>query len=98
MKNITTGPRYLVVTYKDVPDTDFICDCKAEIRLRVSKIPKNKLFELSKTCLCAILDNCILVFEEIGNTLGTNEEILKAIFWYRNWLGEKTMYILNPVE
>ena len=88
----------MVVIYKDIPDTDFICAFDSEIRLRVSRVEKSKFFELSRKSLCAILDNCILVFEEIGNQIAPKEDVLKAVFWYRKWLGEKTMYILNTTD
>lgn len=86
---------YLVVQYNDVPDTNFICDCRGRVRLRVSKIEKNRYFEVSRNSLCAVLDNCILVFDEIAHSLGSRHEILRAVFWYRRWLGEQTMLILT---
>lgn len=90
--------RYLVVMYKNAPDIDFVCQCDGKVRLRVCKVEKSRFFDLSKKSLCAIVENCMLVFEEIGCQVAPKEEILKAILWYKRWLGEKHMYILNPTD
>ena len=86
---------YFMVNYRDMPNTDFLCEYGGDVRLKVSKVDKTDLLSLSGEYLCAIVESCILVFENIGNSVGSKDDIFKAIFWYKKRNGFKTMFILK---
>lgn len=86
---------YLVLIYKDLPDTDFLCECNGGIRLKITKVNKSRFFELSRKSLCAILDTCVLVFEDVSHSLVAKDDILRAISWYKKWAGQPRMLLLN---
>ena len=87
--------KYLIVHYRDMPDTDFLCEYDGDMRLKVSRIPKSDILSLPLNYFCAIVDSCILVFESIGHRSGTKEDMFNAIVWYKKRNGFKSMFILN---
>ncbi|HEY0053950.1 MAG TPA: hypothetical protein VGB63_01225 [Pedobacter sp.] len=94
-RNLSLKANYFMVNYRDIPDTDFLCEYGGDMRLKVSKIPKSDFLSLPVDYLCAIVDSCVLVFENIGKRAGTREDMFNAIVWYKKKNGFKSMFLLN---
>jgi len=80
--------KYLLVSYRDLPGADFICDQEGNLRIKVSMVKRSALKLIPQKFLPDIASEWILVVENISNQLlKEQEEILKAVNWYKSKLG-----------
>lgn len=87
--------KYLLLNYRDMPDTDFICENGGDLRIRVLRIPRNKLDTLPEGELLGAMDKWILVFQNISNRMITEqEELIRAVHWYTCKFGIQQMKML----
>jgi hypothetical protein len=82
--------KYLLVKYRDLPDTEFICENGGDLRIRVSRVCRSQLKSLPEGFLLGVVDKSILVFENVSTMLDQeNDEIVRAVQWYRRQFGVK---------
>jgi hypothetical protein len=80
--------KYLLVSYRDIPNTDFICEYDGDIRIRVSKVDRLKVKAVAKGPFLGTNDSWVLVFENISNRLiQEQDEIMRAVSWYKSKVG-----------
>ena len=87
--------KYLLLSYRDMPDTDFICENGGDLRIRVLKIPKSESKALPQGQLFGSIDKWILVFENISSrVIAEQDEIIRAVYWYKCKFGLQSMNLL----
>ena len=87
--------KYLLVTYRDLPDTHFICEYGSDLRIRVSRVPKEEMSMIQPDFLARSSSNLVLVFENISNRIiEEQDELMRAVHWYKTRLGLKSMNLL----
>jgi hypothetical protein len=87
--------KYLLVSYRDVPDADFICENGGDLRIRVSKIRESDVVTLPQGQLIGSVDKWILIFENISiQLIHEQEDIVRAVHWYKTKFGLKAMSLL----
>ena len=87
--------KYLLVSYRDIPDIDFICENGGDLRIKVSKIPKSDTKALPEGFLLGTIDKWILVFENISTRIAAEQdEVIRAVHWYKCKFGLKGMNLL----
>lgn len=86
---------YFLVIYPSVPDVDFICDCRGDVRIRVSRTEKKNFYHLSVNFLYGIVEKFVFVFENISDSAIRSEEMIAAVNWYKNKIGHSGMEIVS---
>lgn len=87
--------KYLLLSYRDIPDTDFICENGGDLRIRVVKIPKTELTSLPEGLVLETVDKWVLIFENISNKIiKEREEVIRAVHWYKCKFGLQAMNLL----
>lgn len=87
--------KYLLLSYRDIPNTDFICENGGDLRIRVLKIPKSEITMLPEGHLLGAMDKWVLVFENISaRVVAEQEEIIRAVQWYKSRFGLQSMNLL----
>ena len=87
--------KYLLVSYRDIPDTHFICENGGNLRIKVSKISKSDIAPLPEGFLFGIIDKWILVFENISTLIvSEQDEVSRAVHWYKCKLGLSQMNLM----
>ena len=82
--------KYLLVSYRDVPHTDFIYETGGDLRVKVSRILKSDVKFNAQCFLSDTADRCVFIFENISNKIvNEQEELLKVVQWYKNKFGLK---------
>jgi hypothetical protein len=87
---------YLIVTYKNLPNIEFICDRKGEIRIKVSKIKERVAAMLFSNKIYALTDNCLYLFDDVGSKVKSLTDFAPAIEWYKKYSDEKNMQVVLP--
>jgi hypothetical protein len=87
---------YLIVTYKNLPNTEFICDRKGEIRIKVSKIKERVVAMLCANRIYALTDNCLYLFDDVGSKVKSLTDFAPAIEWYKKYSDENNMKVVLP--
>lgn len=83
--------KYLLVRYRDIPHTDFICENGGDLRVRVTKILKSELKFNPQCFISDAAGKCIFIFENISNRIiEEQEELMRVIHWYKNKFGLKS--------
>ena len=86
--------KYLLVSYRDIPNTDFICEYEGDIRIKVSKIEKSALPAPGHS-FSGAAEKWILIFENISNKLiQEQDELLQAVQWYKSKIGLRAMSVI----
>ncbi|WP_207534715.1 hypothetical protein [Desertivirga arenae] len=96
MENVRNN--YLVLTYANLPDSQFLCDFRGTIRVKISRI-REKINTLSAgTIICGITDDCILLFEDVGCKSITWKDIEGALAWYKRFSKIEKLEVYIPDE
>ncbi|MEJ6981800.1 hypothetical protein WG906_15135 [Pedobacter sp. P351] len=82
--------KYLLVSYRDIPHTDFVCENGGDLRVKVTKILKSDEKFNAQCFLSDAADRCVFIFENISSKIiNEQEELLRVIHWYKNKFGLK---------
>jgi hypothetical protein len=87
---------FVVLTYKSLPETEFICDYKGEIRIKVSKIKEKLTILLSSKRMYAMTDHCLYLFDDVGSKVRSLTDFVPAIEWYKMYCNEQDMRLVIP--
>ena len=87
---------YLIVTYKNLPNIEFICDRKGEIRIKVSKIKERVAAMLFSNQIYALSDSCLYLFDDVGSKVKSLTDFAPAIEWYKTYCRENNMQVVLP--
>lgn len=85
---------YLLLSYRDMPDVDFICQCETGMRVKVSVKDRNNIYFLSAGTLYGVAERFVFIFENVSASFRETEELLKAVNWYRSFKGLYRMEVL----
>ncbi|WP_207532439.1 hypothetical protein [Desertivirga arenae] len=77
--------KFLVLTYKHLPNTEFLCDFEGEVRLRISKMQDKVNTQLPASGLYVIANNGTYFFENIGSVFKSWTDFAYAIEWYQRY-------------
>lgn len=87
--------KYLLVSYRDIPDIDFICENGGDLRIRVSKVDASEVQVLPEELSEDAASRFVVVFENVSNrVIKERGEFLKAIHWYKSKFGVPGMNLL----
>lgn len=76
--------KYLLVSYRDIPDAQFICEPGGDLRIKVSIVEKSNL-PFHSTFLDNPTVKKVLLFENLSNRgLEERDELFDAIRWYKS--------------
>jgi hypothetical protein len=87
---------YLLVTYKNHPNIEYICDSKGEIRIKVSKISERLLKLIPSNRIYALTESCLYLFDDVGSKVQSIADFTPAIEWYKKYSDEDEMRIVLP--
>ena len=87
---------YLIVTYRNHPNIEFLCDSRGEIRIKVSKIKESVAALLFSNRIYALTDNCLYLFDDVGSKVKSLTDFAPAIEWYKKYSNENNMRVVLP--
>lgn len=86
--------KYLLLSYRDIPDTEFICERCGDLRIRVSFVEPSEL-PIESDSLEELGGQKVLVFENVSNkSVEEQGQYIAAIKWYKSKLGLKIMSLI----
>lgn len=86
--------KYFALSYRNLPDTEFICDCTNKLRLKATRIKDLSTVPLIEGII-GVSETAFFIFENVSSISVDRNSILNAIDWFKIYLRIPTMRIVE---
>ncbi|WP_207425522.1 hypothetical protein [Pedobacter sp. SYSU D00535] len=86
--------KYFILWYKDIPDSDFICEYGGHTRVKVTRVPDVSCLPLVEG-FYGVARDAFFIFENIGLRGGGTDELISAVAWFKKRLGLRSFRLVN---
>ena len=86
--------KYLILWCKNVPNTEIICDCESDVRIKATKVKEIGVMPLFEG-IYGIAGGIYFLFEDISNWRADKEQLLNAIDWFKSYIKLPSLRIVE---
>ncbi|WP_207421237.1 hypothetical protein [Desertivirga brevis] len=87
---------FFVLTYKHLPNVDFLCDLKGNIRVKISRIKEKIVPVKTVAMIYAVSDDCLFLFEDLGCRISCWSDFEPALTWYQRFCRQSKLEVYLP--
>jgi len=86
--------KYFALSYRGLPDTEFICDCNNKLRLKATRIKDPSNIPLVEGII-GVSEAAFFIFENVSSISVDKNHVFNAIEWFKAYLRIPSMRVVE---